>query len=369
MRNKLIGIFLIMLVITAAFSVSGKFDKHRNAIATSYQGNTLYVGGWGPNNYTKIQDAINDASDGDTVFVFDDNSPYIENLIIEKSIELIGESRDTTIIDANEQENADVILIKADDVTVKGFTLRNTASGGYPDYDDGIEVWSNNNTITDNIIKDTHVGIQLSEEVKYEGHENNLSNFNHIEGNIITENDFAGIYLIVSNNNIIKRNIISANGFYGIFLYSDNCLNQIGKNTITDNRVGIFIYGGSNNTILQNHIVGNNKYGVYVSYSSYNFINYNNLYDNRINAFVDIDLLNLVIGTFLHHERYISHSWDKNYWGRQYIGPKPIICALLLLLPTLLIGGIINLFTGYLLPIFLPIPQFDWQPAKQPYVI
>jgi len=33
-------------------------------------GNTLYVGGSGPNNYTKIQDAIDNASNGDTVFVY-----------------------------------------------------------------------------------------------------------------------------------------------------------------------------------------------------------------------------------------------------------------------------------------------------------
>jgi len=41
-------------------------------------GSTLYVGGSGPNNYTSIQDAINDASDGDTIYVYDDSSPYHE---------------------------------------------------------------------------------------------------------------------------------------------------------------------------------------------------------------------------------------------------------------------------------------------------
>ena len=39
-------------------------------------GNTLYVGGSGEGNYTKIQDAINNASDGDTVFVY--NGTYYE---------------------------------------------------------------------------------------------------------------------------------------------------------------------------------------------------------------------------------------------------------------------------------------------------
>jgi len=51
----------------------------------------LYVGGSVPNNYTTIQSAIDDAVDGDTVFVYDDSSPYREHLLIETSINLLGE--------------------------------------------------------------------------------------------------------------------------------------------------------------------------------------------------------------------------------------------------------------------------------------
>ena len=47
-------------------------------------GDILYVGGSGPNNYTRIQGAINDANNGDTVFVYDDSSPYIEGIVIDK---------------------------------------------------------------------------------------------------------------------------------------------------------------------------------------------------------------------------------------------------------------------------------------------
>ena len=61
-------------------------------------GSILYVGGSGPNNYTNIQDAINDASDGDTIFVYDDSSPYDESIIIDKSIQLIGENKYSTVI-------------------------------------------------------------------------------------------------------------------------------------------------------------------------------------------------------------------------------------------------------------------------------
>ena len=45
--------------------------------------NTLYVGGSGPDNYTKIQDALDDANPGDTVFVY--NGKYLENIKINKN--------------------------------------------------------------------------------------------------------------------------------------------------------------------------------------------------------------------------------------------------------------------------------------------
>ena len=49
----------------------------------------LYVGGSGLENYTRIQDAIDNASDGDTVFVF--NGTYFESLNVWNGILLCGQ--------------------------------------------------------------------------------------------------------------------------------------------------------------------------------------------------------------------------------------------------------------------------------------
>ena len=83
---KRLGVILIILLITPAIAN----DRGEDVIMKNNDGRTLYVGGSGPNNYTKIQDAIDNASNGDTIFVYDDSSPYYENIVIDKSVTLIG---------------------------------------------------------------------------------------------------------------------------------------------------------------------------------------------------------------------------------------------------------------------------------------
>ncbi len=80
---------------------------------------TLYVGGAGPGNYTTIQEAIDTANPGDTVFVF--NGTYNEQLTISKALSLVGEARDTTIIRASSPYYA--VRILADWVNITMFTI------------------------------------------------------------------------------------------------------------------------------------------------------------------------------------------------------------------------------------------------------
>ena len=78
----------------------------------SHDTKILYVGGHGPNNFSRIQDAIDRSNEGDTILVFDDSSPYYENIVVHKSLELIGENRGTTIIDAGGSGDVVEITIK-----------------------------------------------------------------------------------------------------------------------------------------------------------------------------------------------------------------------------------------------------------------
>jgi len=85
-------------------------------------GDILYVGGSGSGNYTYIQDAVDNASNGDTVFVYKDSSPYYENVIVNKTIDLIGENTMDTIIVGSGFGNA--VEITANNVNMSNFTVQ-----------------------------------------------------------------------------------------------------------------------------------------------------------------------------------------------------------------------------------------------------
>ncbi len=79
--------------------------------------NTIVV----PDDYATIQEAINSATGGDTVYVR--KGVYHENLGINKPIFLIGEESSTTIDGNTSQSYRVPININTSNVTVSGFTL------------------------------------------------------------------------------------------------------------------------------------------------------------------------------------------------------------------------------------------------------
>jgi len=110
-----------------------------------------------PDDFLQIQDAINAANEGDTIFV--KKGYYVENPVINKSISLVGEDRDTTIIDVTAG-----LKVERDNATITGFTI-------YDGYD-GISLGADNCNISNNRIKQATHGIVI------------FGDSNHITGNI-----------------------------------------------------------------------------------------------------------------------------------------------------------------------------------------
>jgi parallel beta-helix repeat protein len=214
MSTVVIGMLLLSLFMVTSASENGIIDVLSN-------GDTLYVGGNGSSNYTSIQDAINASSNDDTIFVY--AGTYCENVIVNKSIDLVGEDKDNTIIDAIGSIYA--LRINASDVSINGFTIKN-ATNGY-----GIEIYKSNNTIIDNIIKENGFGLEIG-----------LSSNNIISSNTITDNLAIGIDLctLATNNMIIKNSIIN-NGEdpfigYGLAISDSSDNNTIYHNNFIDNK-------------------------------------------------------------------------------------------------------------------------------------
>jgi parallel beta-helix repeat protein len=236
-----------------------------------FNGNTLYVGGNESGNYTNIQDAIDNASDDDSIFVYDDSSPYYENIVIDKSIKLQGENRNSTIIDGNNID--DVAYISADNIYISDFTFRNS---GIYDFDAGIEIHSNFNTIYNNSICDNGGNGLATGGIFI-----NSSSNNSIKFNLIYQNEYDGIYLFKSDHNYIYNNEIFDNDRLGIML-GESSNNIIEDNDIYKNFCGIALLPYStHNIIKKNRIYNHPCCGMGIKkYSNYNIIQYNQINDN-----------------------------------------------------------------------------------------
>jgi nitrous oxidase accessory protein NosD len=139
MRRKVITIWLSLVIISSFIVV---LDVIINITPTT-QGTTLYVNETGSGGaFMRIQDAIDNASDGDTVFVY--NGSYYDHLYINKTISLNGEEKNSTFIDGS--GNGYVISIDSNWANVSGFSVINGITGIY------IAHSKPNNTIMNNNI-------------------------------------------------------------------------------------------------------------------------------------------------------------------------------------------------------------------------
>jgi len=242
--------FIVLFLITLFFTIE---------ISRASSGNTMYVGDTQDFNYNSIQEAINDSKDGDTIFVYAGN--YTENIIINKSISLLGLNKKNVSINGNSGLYS--ILIKSSGVTVSGFIIQNCSIGIFIS---GSEFKYCN--ITHNIITNNHEGIRLM----------NSSDHN-ISDNIIQHHSNYGIVLYESKNNVFLRNTFYDN-FISIFFTRWSNNNLISENIFTDYTYGINLDYSYYNLITRN-LIKNGQYGTYLSFSKDNHITNNSIKYNK----------------------------------------------------------------------------------------
>lgn len=331
-RILTIGILFLLVfstIIPIFFGYYVKSSDNLERPSPLSRGNTLYVGGSGTGNYTKIQDAIENASHGDTIYVY--NGIYPHYVWIDKSISLIGEDKNNTIIEGGW---GTVVIIDADEVLVTGFTVRDCGSF----YIGGIHIHGGctNVTIIDNILTN-NLQCGISNDGNYNKIENNIikenphgiklaGNHNKIAGNIIDSNNYSGIYFVWLRNsksyypiysyNVVKNNVI-VNNHRGIDL--ERCNNTlISNNLIAHNKfTGIFAefneeFTYKNNTKIENNSILYNKYGIYLTDSNKTTITDNIIALNTWSIIINDCNKNLV-----YHNNIISNEklpYDENYF-------------------------------------------------------
>jgi len=175
-------------------------------------------------NYTGIQEAINAPETLNGHAIFAEAGTYYENVVLNKSLTLIGENKNTTTIYGN--ETSTVVYVMTSNTTVQGFTFQN----GYV----GVRIWNCSDvTIEGNDISFNRIGLLMD----WNCYDNRILN------NTIHDNGFpnhwqsAGLYITGSggadrpHNTIISNNVIYGNN---IGFWMEQCINTTMRNNRVD---------------------------------------------------------------------------------------------------------------------------------------
>ncbi len=229
-----------------------------------------------------IQEGINHAQPGDTVFI--SAGLYREHVLIDKTVSITGENETRTIIDG--VCSGTICTITASDVLIEQCTLRN--SGGNQ-FDAGIKSTSDV-TVRHCSIFRTRIGILIndSSHVLINNctiHTNGVGIFfqssqeGSIEGCILAHNAI-GVVLENSQKIILAYSYLHTNG-RACYIYSSQLI-TINRCNISDNSVnhgGVFIQHSSHITV-NNSILAHNGAGMSITSSDFIQILFCKLYVN-----------------------------------------------------------------------------------------
>jgi len=220
-----------------------EFDPWLREPVTIYVDDDAPEGGDGSYNwpFSRIQDAIDAALDEDIIRVWE--GTYYENVVVYKSLDIVGNGSGVTFIDGG--GDRDVVAITADGTNLSGFRISGSNDNFFYA---GIRIDSNRSSIFSNELIQNNRGMYFSPD----------SHDNMIENNVISSN-LIGMSLHESMNNMVIGNICSNNTSTGISL-KNSSNNTFTDNTCSDNRnYGISLGEFSNNNTISNNICMNNN--------------------------------------------------------------------------------------------------------------
>jgi len=177
-----------------------------------------------PSDYTTIQAAINAAIDGDTISI--KSGTYNENVNLNKSLKLIGETSSSVVIDGLGNDNA-INITDGKDILIQRVVLKSKDKYGiYCQSDNSVTLIIKNSTFKDSgwgLVAENNCQVTMLNNLIY----NNRNSANTDGAGILIKNNFS--YGITSE---IRNNTIDDN-YHGI--WSENSNVKVMNSIITSN--------------------------------------------------------------------------------------------------------------------------------------
>lgn len=229
--RRITSLLLGLVVFTCAVAL---VDLNLDVVTIKGTAATLYVGSGPGNDSETIQLAIDMADAGDTVYAYE--GLYNESPLIDKTLTLIGEDRETTIING-EGNSFGIYLSNADYINVSGFTVHSAATN--------FQLFNvNHATIRGNIIKEAGANAMKI----------TTSNNSLVENNRFTGNLKGLLISSHSNDNIVKNNSMNSTYNKSISIESESHGNRVEGNQISGSLIGVLVYKVDDTRIENNDI-------------------------------------------------------------------------------------------------------------------
>ena len=203
--------------------------------------------------FTGIQDAINAASNGDTIVV--EGGTHTGQFILDKSISLEG--RGSPVLRGDGRGS--VVVITADRCRLQGFVIEHSGRDLQRE-DSGLLLKSHGNVIEGNELRDVLYGIYL-----YHSERNTIRN-NRVHGRTEIEvgGRGAGLHLWNSSDNLIEGNVVT-DARDGMYIQSSH-RNRIHRNHVSRLRYGLH-YMNSDDNRFEDNTFEHNVAGAAIMYS------------------------------------------------------------------------------------------------------
>ncbi|SDG29083.1 PGF-pre-PGF domain-containing protein [Methanolobus vulcani] len=346
-------------IYTVSLNASNSYGNNTSVRTSFIQvlNSTIVVNSSGSADFTTITEAINAASDGDTVVI--EPGTYTENLYLDTDnisiLSSTGNPEDVRIV--SEDSSEITIYLIADNVNISGINAVDGYIGILVYFSEGCNIsncsasgntygiyfyYSQDNSVSNCTSDENTYGLRLR------GSENNILNDNSMNNNtfnsyfdsnanivgtdnlvdgkpiyylvnssdqVLDASSNAGIVYLFNCSNVTVEDLEIENNYCGFYLYdSDNV--SIDNCTSTDNRYGVYLSSSDNNTIYSCNISDISTYGLSLVDCSDNLI-YNNYFNSSANVYVSGGTSNDWNITMANGINIINESYlGGNFWAK-----------------------------------------------------